>query len=147
MCDSAQKIPRADLVASTQAGCHKHFTVWTALACEPKAECVAQNEAMDYVDLSPLMPPHGHEIVADVPETNGSIYINLCAPMAPIRGLPCPPGTVACVTQPGKAPFSIADWDPTVEWQWPAEGDPSITYSSKNPCTAKDHYRTKVGVN
>ena len=70
----------------SRAGCTKHIAVRTSEACEPKAECIAQNEKMEMLELYPLIPQHGHEIVADVPETNGSIYMNLCGPMEPIRG-------------------------------------------------------------
>ena len=81
-----RNIPEASLLAVSRAGCTKHIAVRTSEACEPKAECIAQNEKMEMLELYPLIPQHGHEIVADVPETNGSIYMNLCGPMEPIRG-------------------------------------------------------------
>jgi hypothetical protein len=71
------------------------------------------------------------DLVAEVPNTNGSIYLNICAPMEPIRGVTCPPGSVVCLLGVGKPPISIADFNPTTEWDWPHGGSPTITYDSR----------------
>ena len=145
LCDGKSSEPVASLVAQTNGGCNKQFVVRTAHACELQAECAAQrNSDMMYMDLTPLRPQHGHEIVGDVPEKNGTMYLNLCNPLEPIKGIPCPPGTIVCMLPPGKSPISIADFDPTVEWQWQDGGSPTITYNSTTPCTPKKHYSTKI---
>ena len=70
ICDPKQSDPVASLIAQSQAGCNHHIAVRTKMACEIKSECAASNPEGDYLDLSELVPVHGHEIVRDGPSAN-----------------------------------------------------------------------------
>ena len=137
------------LLASTDGGCVNHFTVRTEKACQPTAECAAVRNG-DQLELGELVPSHGHQYVSDVDDDEGIIYINLCSPLEPIVGVPCPHGSIVC-RRPfdGTPPVSLGDFDPTSEWLWPEGSTPEITYTSSDHCTRSDtgeksHYKVKI---
>ena len=144
-------IQDASLLALSNGGCTRHVIVRTKLACEPKAECVVQNSELDTIDLTGLIPAHGHDYVQNVPEEIGSIYLNLCSPLNPINGITCPPGSVVCLLHPGNdKAISLGNFDPTREWDWPMGAQPSIIYNSTDHCTKDDSspgfYSTKINL-
>ena len=144
-------IQDASLLALSNGGCTRHVIVRTKLACEPKAECVVQNSELDTIDLTGLIPTHGHDYVQNVPEQLGSIYLNLCSPLNPINGINCPPGSVVCLLHPGNdKAISLGNFDPTREWDWPMGAQPSIIYNSTDHCTRDDSspgfYSTKINL-
>lgn len=62
------------------------------------------------IDLSPLIHRTGgyeayDESEDDTSDTNPDFYINICQPLNPIHGLPCPAGAAVCKVPVNGAPI------------------------------------------
>ena len=82
----------------------------------------------------------------DPEDSAESIYLNICGAMEPIKQIDCPPGAAVCrwVRGAGTRPMSIGDYDPTAEWEWEEDENPTIVYKSKTSCGNGNFYKTKI---
>lgn len=65
-----------------------------------QTECTVRNGS-SIIDLSPLIHRTGgyeayDESEEDTSDTNPDFYINICQPLNPMHGVPCPAGAAVC---------------------------------------------------
>ncbi|EPY85235.1 cation-independent mannose-6-phosphate receptor precursor [Camelus ferus] len=120
---------RPVLISLDKQTCTLFFSWHTPLACEQPTECSVKNGS-SIIDLSPLIHRTGGYEAYDESEDEYSdaspdFYINICQPLNPMHGVPCPAGAAVCKVPVDGAPIGTpkllrtSDCDFVFEWETP----------------------------
>ncbi|XP_039980957.1 cation-independent mannose-6-phosphate receptor isoform X2 [Xiphias gladius] len=130
--------PEPVLIDSKAETCTHYFSFHTPLVCEQTVKCSVQNGSA-LIDLTPLIHVSGYYTATDeaVDQSDGSpdFYINICLPLNPIPGVPCPPGAAVCMDPDNGPPVDIGRTTSGPEINSDT-GEVSITYHSSTKCAA-----------
>lgn len=134
---------RPMLISLDKQTCTLFFSWHTPLACEQMPECSVKNGS-SIIDLSPLIHRTGgyeayDESEDDTSDTNPDFYINICQPLNPIHGLPCPAGAAVCKVPVNGAPIDIGrvSGPPILN---PVANEVYLNFESSTPCLADKHF-------
>nr|XP_019605252.1 PREDICTED: cation-independent mannose-6-phosphate receptor [Rhinolophus sinicus] len=134
---------RPMLISLDKQTCTLFFSWHTPLACEQMPECSVKNGS-SIIDLSPLIHRTGgyeayDESEDDTSDTNPDFYINICQPLNPIHGLPCPAGAAVCKVPVNGAPIDIGrvSGPPILN---PVANEVYLNFESSTPCAADKHF-------
>lgn len=102
---------RPMLISLDKQSCTLFFSWHTPLACEQATECTVRNGS-SIIDLSPLIHRTGgyeayDESEDDTSDTTPDFYINICQPLNPMHGVPCPAGASVCKVPVDGPPIDI----------------------------------------
>ncbi|XP_029327247.1 cation-independent mannose-6-phosphate receptor [Mus caroli] len=102
---------RPMLISLDKQTCTLFFSWHTPLACEQATECTVRNGS-SIIDLSPLIHRTGgyeayDESEDDTSDTTPDFYINICQPLNPMHGVPCPAGASVCKVPVDGPPIDI----------------------------------------
>ncbi|KAI5938484.1 Cation-independent mannose-6-phosphate receptor [Manis javanica] len=131
------------LISLDKQTCTLFFAWHTPLACEQVMECSVRNGS-SIIDLSPLIHRTGgyeayDESEDDASDTNPDFYINICQPLNPMHGVPCPAGAAVCKVPVHGAPIDIGrvTGPPILN---PIANEVYLNFESSTPCLADRHF-------
>ncbi|XP_047625757.1 cation-independent mannose-6-phosphate receptor [Phacochoerus africanus] len=131
------------LISLDKQTCTLFFSWHTPLACEQEVECTVRNGS-SIIDLSPLIHRTGgyeafDESEDDASDTNPDFYINICQPLNPMHGVPCPAGAAVCKVPVDGAPIDIGrvTGPPILN---PIANEVYLNFESSTPCLADKHF-------
>ncbi|XP_053769591.1 cation-independent mannose-6-phosphate receptor [Desmodus rotundus] len=134
---------RPMLISLDKQTCTLFFSWHTPLACEQEPECSVKNGS-SIIDLSPLIHRTGgyeayDESEDDSTDTNPDFYINICQPLNPMHGVPCPAGAAVCKVPVDGAPIDIGRvaGPPILN---PVANEVYLNFESSTPCLADKHF-------
>ncbi|KAK2501049.1 hypothetical protein MC885_011037 [Smutsia gigantea] len=131
------------LISLDKQTCTLFFAWHTPLACEQVMECSVRNGS-SIIDLSPLIHRTGgyeayDESEDNASDTNPDFYINICQPLNPMHGVPCPAGAAVCKVPVRGAPIDIGrvTGPPILN---PIANEVYLNFESSTPCLADRHF-------
>ncbi|XP_077611202.1 cation-independent mannose-6-phosphate receptor [Crocuta crocuta] len=134
---------RPMLISLDKQTCTLFFSWHTPLACEQVTECSVRNGS-SIIDLSPLIHRTGgyeayDESEDDASDTGPDFYINICQPLNPMHGVPCPAGAAVCKVPVDGAPIDIGrvTGPPVLN---PIANEVYLNFESSTPCLADKHF-------
>ncbi|XP_027795386.2 cation-independent mannose-6-phosphate receptor [Marmota flaviventris] len=134
---------RPMLISLDKQTCTLFFSWHTPLACEQATECSVRNGS-SIIDLSPLIHRTGgyeayDESEDDTSDTNPDFYINICQPLNPMHGVPCPAGSAVCKVPVSGPPIDIGrvTGPPILN---PVANEIYLNFESSTPCLADRHF-------
>ncbi|XP_014444729.1 cation-independent mannose-6-phosphate receptor [Tupaia chinensis] len=134
---------RPMLISLDKQTCTLFFSWHTPLACEQATECSVRNGS-SIIDLSPLIHRTGGYKAYDESEdgasdTNPDFYINICQPLNPMHGVPCPAGAAVCKVPVSGPPIDIGrvSGPPILN---PVANEIYLNFESSTPCVADKHF-------
>ncbi|MBZ3890423.1 Cation-independent mannose-6-phosphate receptor, partial [Sciurus carolinensis] len=134
---------RPVLISLDKQTCTLFFSWHTPLACEQPTECSVRNGS-SIIDLSPLIHRTGgyeayDESEDDASDTNPDFYINICQPLNPMHGVPCPAGAAVCKVPVTGPPMDIGrvTGPPILN---PVANEIYLNFESSTPCLADKHF-------
>ncbi|KAL4699646.1 hypothetical protein H8957_000590 [Semnopithecus entellus] len=134
---------RPMLISLDKQTCTLFFSWHTPLACEQATECSVRNGS-SIVDLSPLIHRTGgyeayDESEDDASDTNPDFYINICQPLNPMHGVPCPAGAAVCKVPIDGPPIDIGRvaGPPILNL---VANEIYLNFESSTPCLADKHF-------
>ncbi|KAF6114200.1 insulin like growth factor 2 receptor [Phyllostomus discolor] len=134
---------RPVLISLDKQTCTLFFSWHTPLACEQEPECSVRNGS-SIIDLSPLIHRTGgyeayDESEDDSSDANPDFYINICQPLNPMHGVPCPAGAAVCKVPVDGAPIDIGrvSGPPILN---PVANEVYLNFESSTPCLADKHF-------
>ncbi|XP_045356158.1 cation-independent mannose-6-phosphate receptor [Leopardus geoffroyi] len=134
---------RPMLISLDKQTCTLFFSWHTPLACEQVTECSVRNGS-SIIDLSPLIHRTGgyeayDESEDDTSDTGPDFYINICQPLNPMHGVPCPAGAAVCKVPVDGAPIDIGrvTGPPILN---PIANEVYLNFESSTPCLADKHF-------
>ncbi|XP_019519312.1 PREDICTED: cation-independent mannose-6-phosphate receptor [Hipposideros armiger] len=134
---------RPMLISLDKQTCTLFFSWHTPLACEQMPECSVRNGS-SIIDLSPLIHRTGgyeayDESADESSDTNPDFYINICQPLNPMHGLPCPAGAAVCKVPVDGPPIDIGrvSGPPILN---PVANEVYLNFESSTPCLADKHF-------
>ncbi|KAK7907744.1 hypothetical protein WMY93_016356 [Mugilogobius chulae] len=140
--------PEPVLIESDADTCTHHFSFHTPLVCDHMVSCAVQNGS-SLIDLTPLIHWSGHYTATDdaVEQSDSSpdFYINICRPLNPIPGVPCPTGAAVCVDPVKGAPIDIGQETSGPQINHGTD-EVFITYTSGTVCESdpSKNYTSKI---
>ncbi|XP_023074848.1 cation-independent mannose-6-phosphate receptor isoform X1 [Piliocolobus tephrosceles] len=134
---------RPMLISLDKQTCTLFFSWHTPLACEQATECSVRNGS-SIVDLSPLIHRTGgyeayDESEDDASDTNPDFYINICQPLNPMHGVPCPAGAAVCKVPVDGPPIDIGRVAGPPILNLVAD-EIYLNFESSTPCLADKHF-------
>ncbi|XP_043744063.1 cation-independent mannose-6-phosphate receptor [Cervus elaphus] len=134
---------RPMLISLDKRTCTLFFSWHTPLACEQTTECSVRNGS-SLIDLSPLIHRTGgyeayDESEDDRSDTGPDFYINICQPLNPMHGVPCPAGAAVCKVPVDGPPIDIGRvaGPPILN---PIANEVYLNFESSTPCLADRHF-------
>ncbi|XP_022416368.1 cation-independent mannose-6-phosphate receptor [Delphinapterus leucas] len=134
---------RPVLISLDKQTCTLFFYWHTPLACEQVTECSVRNGS-SIIDLSPLIHRTGgyeayDESEDDASDTSPDFYINVCQPLNPMHGVPCPAGTAVCKVPIDGAPVDIGrvTGPPILN---PIANEVYLNFESTTPCLVNKRF-------
>uniref|UniRef100_A0A8C5VW34 Cation-independent mannose-6-phosphate receptor n=1 Tax=Microcebus murinus TaxID=30608 RepID=A0A8C5VW34_MICMU len=134
---------RPMLISLDKQTCTLFFSWHTPLACEQAIECSVRNGS-SIIDLSPLIHRTGGYEAYDESEDEASdaspdFYINICQPLNPMHGVPCPAGAAVCKVPVDGPPIDIGRvaGPPILN---PVAKEIYLNFESSTPCLADRHF-------
>uniref|UniRef100_A0A673TKJ8 Cation-independent mannose-6-phosphate receptor n=1 Tax=Suricata suricatta TaxID=37032 RepID=A0A673TKJ8_SURSU len=134
---------RPMLISLDKQTCTLFISWHTPLACEQVTECSVRNGS-SIIDLSPLIHRTGgyeayDESEDDTSDTGPDFYINICQPLNPMHGVPCPAGAAVCKVPVDGAPIDIGrvTGPPMLN---PIANEVYLNFESSTPCLADKHF-------
>ncbi|XP_053447080.1 cation-independent mannose-6-phosphate receptor [Nycticebus coucang] len=134
---------RPMLISLDKQTCTLFFSWHTPLACERPTECSVRNGS-SIIDLSPLIHRTGgyeayDESEDDASDTAPDFYINICQPLNPMNGVPCPAGAAVCKVPINGPPIDIGrvSGPPILN---PIAKEVYLNFESNTPCLADKHF-------
>ncbi|XP_023555112.1 cation-independent mannose-6-phosphate receptor [Octodon degus] len=134
---------RPVLISLDKQTCTLFFSWHTPLACEQAMDCTVKNGS-SLIDLSPLIHRTGgyeayDESEEDSSDTSPDFYVNICQPLNPMHGVPCPAGAAVCKVPVSGPPIDIGrvTGPPRLS---PAGNEVYLTLESSTPCIADKHF-------
>uniref|UniRef100_A0A8C0X744 Cation-independent mannose-6-phosphate receptor n=1 Tax=Castor canadensis TaxID=51338 RepID=A0A8C0X744_CASCN len=133
---------RPMLISLDKQTCTLFFSWHTPLACEQVMDCTVRNGS-SIIDLSPLIHRTGgyeayDESEDDSSDTNPDFYINICQPLNPMHGVPCPAGAAVCKVPVSGPPIDIGRVTGPPIFN-PVANDIYLNFESSTPCLAEKH--------
>jgi insulin-like growth factor 2 receptor len=130
------------LISLDKQTCTLFFSWHTPLACEQVMDCTVRNGS-SIIDLSPLIHRTGgyeayDESEDDSSDTNPDFYINICQPLNPMHGVPCPAGAAVCKVPVSGPPIDIGRVTGPPIFN-PVANDIYLNFESSTPCLAEKH--------
>ncbi|KAM4866079.1 cation-independent mannose-6-phosphate receptor isoform 2-T3 [Thomomys bottae] len=134
---------RPVLISLDKQTCTLFFSWHTPLACEQAMECSVRNGS-SVIDLSPLIHRTGgyeayDESEDDSSDTNPDFYINICQPLNPMHGVPCPAGAAICKVPVSGPPLDIGRVTGPPKLN-PISNEIYLNFESSTPCLADKHF-------
>ncbi|GAB1300523.1 Cation-independent mannose-6-phosphate receptor [Apodemus speciosus] len=131
---------RPMLISLDKQTCTLFFSWHTPLACEQVTECTVRNGS-SIIDLSPLIHrTGGYEAYDeseedDTSDTTPDFYINICQPLNPMHGVPCPAGASVCKVPVDGPPIDIGRVTGPPIFN-PVVNEVYLNFESSTPCLA-----------
>lgn len=130
---------RPMLISLDKQSCTLFFSWHTPLACEQATECTVRNGS-SIIDLSPLIHRTGgyeayDESEDDTSDTTPDFYINICQPLNPMHGVPCPAGASVCKVPVDGPPIDIGRVTGPPIFN-PVANEVYLNFESSTPCLA-----------
>ncbi|KAH0519980.1 Cation-independent mannose-6-phosphate receptor [Microtus ochrogaster] len=130
---------RPMLISLDKQTCTLFFSWHTPLACEQVTDCTVRNGS-SIIDLSPLIHRTGGYEAYDESEdgtsdTTPDFYINICQPLNPMHGVPCPAGAAVCKVPVNGPPIDIGRVTGPPIFN-PVANEVYLNFESSTPCLA-----------